>query len=110
MTTLLELTPGLLSSAMIRNNHAVFMPASDPTDAIAMIIGAPEVRIPKTMDRVLRAYDEAENGNLKDMQLLEEFTGTGFYRPDLENGYAATLDAFPGMLALALDRIAAREG
>lgn len=103
---ILPLTPGLLASAMLRHDHGVFAPYSD--DPIGRLLGTPEQRIPKVIDRVLASYDEAASGNLADVQLLEEFTGSGFYRPDKEEGYVRTLDQHPGMLAIALDRLASR--
>jgi hypothetical protein len=103
------LTPGLLASMMMRRNHAVFMPRIGEGDVInLMVIGQPEDRIPKAIDQALDLYDQAERGTLGDAQVLEEVVGTGFYSPEREEGYVATIDQFPGMLALAMDRIAAR--
>lgn len=106
---ILPLTPGMLSSAMMRYNHAVFMPSfGEDADPISRMMGTPEERIPRALDAVLAKYDQAVSGSLADVQLLEEFTGTGFYRPESEQSYVAALDQFHGMLALVLDRLAAR--
>lgn len=101
--TLLPITPGLLSSAMIRRNHAVFMPGGN--DPISRLMGSPEERITSTMDEVLDMYDQARLGRLSDSQMLEEFTGAGFYRTQLEESYIRALDQFHGMLARAMERI-----
>jgi hypothetical protein len=102
------MTPGLLASMMMRSNHAVFMPYFEDDIISRIAIGRPEERIPKGIDQAISDHEDAVAGTLTDVQILEEVTGRGFYAPDREEGYAAMLDAFPGMLALAIDRIARR--
>ena len=104
----LPMTPGLMASMMMRRNHAVFMPFFEDDVLNLMVIGRPEDRIPRAIDHALADYALAEEGRLADVQILEEVTGTGFYSPEREEGYVAMLDAFPGMLAVAIDRIARR--
>ena len=103
----LPLTPGLLASMMMRQNHAAFMPWFGDDTLMEMTIGRPETRIPKGIEKAIEMHRLALTGELADVQILEEVTGKGFYAVDHEEGYVAMLDQFPGMLALALDRIAA---
>ena len=93
--TLFPLTPGLLASAALRANHAVFMP---DFDAISSFIMRPWMeRIPEALEDSLAAYKEAKAGTLSDLQILEEFNGNGFYQADREDMYLAMLRKFPGM-------------
>jgi hypothetical protein len=103
--TLHPLTPGLLASAAMRADHAVFMPDVDWGPAFAMLPW--NERVPAGLESARQAYDMAVRRRLSDLQVLEEFEGRGFYSPDREDHYLAVLDGFPGMRALA-EEIAAR--
>lgn len=108
MMEVLPMTPGLLASMMMRSNHAVFMPYFEDDIINRIAIGRPEERIPLAIEQAVSDHADAVRGTLRDVQILEEVTGRGFYTPEREDGYVAMLDAFPGMLALAIDRIARR--
>lgn len=105
--TLLPLTPGLLASAMMRHDHAVFAPWFE-NDPIHALLGRPEERIPDAMQDVLRIYDALAAGQPADPQTSEEFLGSGFYAPERETNYAACLDAY-GMRATAIALIMDRD-
>ena len=100
------LSAGLLASIAMRANHAMFL----PIDMDMLGIERWDVRIPKGLRHARDAYDQADAGTLTDMQLLEETDGRGFYSPEHEDEYRSRLSEFPGMLDLACDLAARREG
>ncbi len=93
------LTAGLLASIAMRSNHAMFLPAG--LEEGMMGIAPWRVRIPDGLRHAREAYSAAVAGRLTDVQLLEEIVGLGFYSPEREDHYLATLDAFPGMREIA---------
>lgn len=77
-----EVTPGLLISMAIRYDHSFGM---EDWFAISAKNKRPlyEKQI-DILDKVAEIYRADGNG---DVQLIEEMTGEGFYRPDLESSY-----------------------
>lgn len=105
-TKLYPMTTGLLASAMLRSNHAVFMkgnllPGMDK-DIVESNL---HYRMKRTMDNVIEKYKLAINGKLNDIQVLEEFTGEGFYSPTREESYTDMIRQTRGMLELAVEKI-----
>jgi len=83
---LLPLTPGLVISAMLRFNNGLFAP-HDPDCVIMRAIGSVEDRISAALPYVLTRYDAQKVQTVSDLQIAEEFEGTGFYRPEKEQEY-----------------------
>lgn len=108
MKDMLPLTHGIIASAMLRSNHGVFMNGDDPVMAIFM--GDPEQRTRDALRTVLDEYDRACRGEPVDVQIMEEYDGTGFYRTDLEAQYAGMLNSFPGLFEAISEEIAKRKG
>lgn len=83
MANILPLTPGLLISMAIRNDHSFgFHMGSFET-------GTLEEKQIRLIDRSYQEYLTYENGGEIQNQRLEELTGEGFYRPEREKGYLA---------------------
>jgi hypothetical protein len=100
------MTTGLLASAMLRSNHAVFMKGNLlPGMNKDVVESNIRYRIKKTMDNVIEKYKLAINGELNDIQILEEFTGEGFYSPVREESYTDMIRQTKGMLELAIEKI-----
>lgn len=87
MTNVLPLTPGLLISMSIRNDHG-FGIGDLSGFGFSKMNPRPlhETQI-ETIDTSYAEYVEALNGRYCQGQRLEECTGTGFYQPDLEERY-----------------------
>ena len=104
--TLLPLTLGLLASAMQRRNHATFLPPH-----LRFMPDRPwRPGMVRAMDEIMVKWDQARCGSLHDVQIMEEFDGTGFYRPEHEDHYAGMFAGFDGMAEIALSRLQAFRG
>lgn len=74
----LEASSGLLASMALRYDHGLFMPAIDPDKML----------LPYTKEDRTRKIHATIS---KMRQIHEEVVGTGFYRPEKEDHYAARL-------------------
>lgn len=90
MADVLPLTAGLLISMSIRNDHGFGM-----GDSLGFLRANPrplhETQI-ETIDISYAEYVEAYQGHYCQGQRLEECTGAGFYRADLEERYRGSAD------------------
>lgn len=102
--TMLPLTPGLLASAMMREDHAVFAPWFEG-EMFSEILGRPEDRIARAIERIVALYTGAAQGMKIEAGVLEEFEGRGFYATALEDRYRSALEKQPGMMEVAVAAI-----
>lgn len=92
MAQVLPLTPGLLISMSIRNDHGFGL---GDLSNFGFARQNPRPLHESQIETINVSYDEyiaAYNGEYCQGQRLEECTGTGFYHPEKEAGYVGSAD------------------